>query len=134
MPSAAQYLAQIERQLGDSWLPRIYRERILKIRTRSYQFPPLAKRAAPEIHHTLLGIEVKLGRHRMLCPDLDSTLSRRLRARRLQSGGHSIRHHHDFASRRRTRKFLATHVAAHRQLDKRSQSSFPRSHSYAVNW
>src|SRR5882724_8935125 len=70
MPSAAQYLAQIERQLGDSWLPRIYRERILKIRTRSYQFPPLAKRAAPEIHHTLLGIEVKLGRHRMLCPDL----------------------------------------------------------------
>jgi hypothetical protein len=70
MTSAAQYLAEIPRQLGDSWLPSIYRERILKIRTRSYQFPPLAKRASPEIHHTLLGIEVKVGRRRMLCPDL----------------------------------------------------------------
>lgn len=70
MTSAVQYLAEIERQLGDSWLPRIYRERILKIRTRSYQFPPMAKSASPEIHHTLLGIEVKVGRRRMLCPDL----------------------------------------------------------------
>jgi hypothetical protein len=70
MTSAPQYLVEIERQLGDSWLPRIYREKILKIRTRSYQFPPLAKRASPEIHHTLLGIEVKVGRRRMLCPDL----------------------------------------------------------------
>src|SRR5882762_7443903 len=70
MTSTAQYLVEIERQLGDSWLPRIYRARILKIRTRSYQFPPLAKNALPEIHHTLLGIELKLGRRRMLCPDL----------------------------------------------------------------
>jgi hypothetical protein len=70
MTSAPQYLVEIERQLGDSWLPRIYREKILKIRTRSYQFPPLAKRASPEIHHTLLGIEVKVGRRRMLSPDL----------------------------------------------------------------
>jgi hypothetical protein len=70
MTSAPQYLVEIERQLGYSWLPRIYREKILKIRTRSYQFPPLAKRASPEIHHTLLGIEVKVGRRRMLCPDL----------------------------------------------------------------
>jgi hypothetical protein len=70
MISAAQYLAEIPRQLGDSWLPSIYRERILKIRTRSYQFPPIAKRGSPEIHHTLLGIEVKVGRRRMLCPDL----------------------------------------------------------------
>jgi hypothetical protein len=70
MTSAVQYLAEIERQLGYSWLPRIYRERILKVRTRSYQFPPIAKSASPEIHHTLLGIELKLGRRRMLCPDL----------------------------------------------------------------
>jgi hypothetical protein len=70
MTSAVRYLAEIERQLGSSWLPRIYRERILTIRTRSYQFPPLAKSASPEIHHTLLGIEVKVGRRRMLCPDL----------------------------------------------------------------
>ncbi len=70
MTSVAQYLVEIERQLGDLWLPRIYRDRILKIRTRSYQFAPLAKSASPEIHHTLLGIELKVGRRRMLCPDL----------------------------------------------------------------
>ena len=70
MTSVAQYLVEIERQLGDSWLPRIYRARILKIRTRSYQFPPLSMNASPEIHHTLLGIELKVGRRRMLCPDL----------------------------------------------------------------
>lgn len=70
MTSAAQYLTEIERQLGDSWLPRIYREHILSIRTRSYQFLPIGKSASPEIHHTLLGIELKVGRRRMLCPDL----------------------------------------------------------------
>jgi hypothetical protein len=66
----AQYVTQIEEQLAVSWLPRIYRERILKLRTRSYQFPPLTKGASPEVQHTLLGIELKVGRQRMLCPDL----------------------------------------------------------------
>lgn len=68
--STARYLIEIEGQLGDSWLPRLYRERILSVRTRSYQFPSMAKGASPEIHHTLLGIELKVGRRRMLCPDL----------------------------------------------------------------
>ena len=40
------------------------------MRTRSYEFPPMAEEAAPEIQHTLLGIELKVGRKRMLCPDL----------------------------------------------------------------
>src|SRR5712692_5693841 len=40
------------------------------MRTRSYEFPPLAKGSTIEIHHTLLGIELKAGRRRMLCPDL----------------------------------------------------------------
>jgi hypothetical protein len=70
MTSTASYLTEIADQLGDSWLPRVYRERILQIRTRSYQFPALAKGAAPEIHHTLLGIELKVGSRRLLCPDL----------------------------------------------------------------
>lgn len=70
MTPAARYPAEIENQLGDSWLPRIYREHILKTRTRSYEFPSLPKRAVPEIHHTLLGIELKVGRKRLLCPDL----------------------------------------------------------------
>lgn len=70
MNQADEYLSRIETEMGDSWLPRIYRDRILKLRTRVYEFPALAKNAQPEIHHTLLGIELKAGRHRMLCPDL----------------------------------------------------------------
>ena len=70
MTSAAQYLEQIENQLGDSWLSRIYRERILKTRTRSYEFSSTLRDSSPEIQHTLLGIELKVGRRRMLCPDL----------------------------------------------------------------
>ena len=70
MTSAKAYLEQICNQLGDAWLPRIYRERILKMRTRAYQFPPISKSAPPEIQHTLLGTELKVGRHRLLCPDL----------------------------------------------------------------
>ena len=69
MSALSDNLTQIENALGESWLPRIY-DRILKTRTRSYQFPPLPKTAAPQIHHTLLGIELKVGRRRMLCPDL----------------------------------------------------------------
>lgn len=70
MTSAPSYLEQIATQLGDAWLPRIYRERILKMRTRAYEFPPISKTASPEIQHTLLGTELKVGRHRLLCPDL----------------------------------------------------------------
>jgi hypothetical protein len=70
MTSATAHLEQIATQLGDAWLPRIYRERILKMRTRAYQFPAIPKSVSPEIQHTLLGTELKVGRHRLLCPDL----------------------------------------------------------------
>jgi hypothetical protein len=72
--SADELLVEIENSMGESWLPSIYVNRILKLRTRSYAFPAGAKRtgkfSAPEIQHTLLGIELKVGRQRMLCPDL----------------------------------------------------------------
>jgi hypothetical protein len=69
-PSASDLASAIETKMGESWLPQIYRERILKVRTRAYEFPALPQRAAPRIHHTLLGIELMVGRRRMLCPDL----------------------------------------------------------------
>lgn len=68
--SASDLASAIQATIGDSWLPRIYRNQILKMRTRAYEFPALPKNAAPQIHHTLLGIELKVGRRRMLCPDL----------------------------------------------------------------
>lgn len=70
MNRTAGLIAQIETGLSDAWLPRIYRDRILKMRTRAYRFPQLSKRTQPEIHHTLLGIELKVGKQRLLCPDL----------------------------------------------------------------
>jgi len=61
---------KIQQQLGETWLPRIYRERILKLRTRSYHFDSAKPSARIEIQHTLLGVELKIGRKRLLCPDL----------------------------------------------------------------
>ena len=61
---------QIRERLGDAWLPRIYRERILKLRTRSYHFEFAGTPKRILIQHTLLGVELKAGRKRLLCPDL----------------------------------------------------------------
>src|SRR6185436_620592 len=38
--------------------------------TRSYHFEKLSASARVVIQHTLLGVELKVGRRRMLCPDL----------------------------------------------------------------
>jgi hypothetical protein len=59
----------IQQQLGESWLPRIYRERVLTLRTRSYHFEATTS-GRIAIQHTLLGVELKVGKRRLLCPDL----------------------------------------------------------------
>lgn len=61
---------QIRERLGETWLPGIYRERILKLRTRSYHFEIDGTPKRVLIQHTLLGVELKVGRKRLLCPDL----------------------------------------------------------------
>lgn len=68
--TAQDYADQIKEELGSSWLPEIYRERIVAMRTRSYHFESLKKNAVVKIQHTLLGIELKIGNHRLLIPDL----------------------------------------------------------------
>jgi len=68
--TAAEYAAQVKSALGDSWLPRIYAQRVRSKRTRSYQFAGLKPRSRVEIQHTLLGVELKTGSKRLLCPDL----------------------------------------------------------------
>ncbi len=70
MASLAQAAEEIKARLGELWLPRIYRERILPMRTRSHQLHVATKKADVDIQHTLLGVELKIGRHRMSCPDL----------------------------------------------------------------
>ena len=70
--SASDALAEeIKEALGDAWLPRLYRERILPLRTRSFQLPAAKVRPAEvAVQHTLLGVELKVGRKRLSCPDL----------------------------------------------------------------
>jgi hypothetical protein len=70
-PSALQKgVEEVRESLGETWLPLLYRERIMKLRTRSHNLPLPAKENRVEIQHTLLGVELKSGRRRILCPDL----------------------------------------------------------------
>ena len=68
--TAADIAAQIKHQLGDKWLPTLYVQRVLRLRTRQYRFEKPQPTARISIQHTLLGIELKIGRQRLLCPDL----------------------------------------------------------------
>jgi len=68
--TAEEYAEQVRTELADAWLPLIYSERILKMRTRSYNFGTLLRKPKVEIQHTLLGVELKVRHRRMLCPDL----------------------------------------------------------------
>lgn len=68
--STVQQAEKIKAQLNEAWIPHIYRERILKMRTRCYQLGAPGRNSGVEIQHTLLGVELKLGRRRLLCPDL----------------------------------------------------------------
>ena len=68
--TAADYAAQVKAELKEAWLPYIYRERIRRLRTRAYHFEALPTNPRVEIQHTLLGVELKAGRRRLLCPDL----------------------------------------------------------------
>lgn len=62
-------LNEIRDALGDRWLPNIY-EKIRSMRTRSFALAVSERENSPEIFHTLLGIELKVGKTRVACPDL----------------------------------------------------------------
>lgn len=68
--SAASFVYEIINELDEAWLGRLYRERILALRTRSHPLNVPARTNAVEIQHTLLGVELKAGKRRVLCPDL----------------------------------------------------------------
>lgn len=64
--------AEIRENMGDEWLPEIYRSKVRVQRTRSHHLdiPQRENRAA--VWHTLLGIELKVGNKRFSCPDLST--------------------------------------------------------------
>jgi hypothetical protein len=51
-------------------LTEIYAEKVRTLRTRSCSLDIPERENEPEILHTLLGIELKVGRRRFACPDL----------------------------------------------------------------
>jgi hypothetical protein len=66
---------EILARLGENTISGIYRDRIRPDRTRRYELPAPAASSRPvriEIMHTLLGIELKIGRRRLMCPDLST--------------------------------------------------------------
>jgi len=64
--------AEIREKLGEEWIPAIYREKVRTQRTRAYHLNISPSEHRAEIHHTLLGIELKIGNKRFSCPDLSS--------------------------------------------------------------
>jgi hypothetical protein len=68
--SALRCVEEVKESLGEVWVPRIYRGRILSLRTRSHHLEVPPKLNSIQTQHTLLGVELKVGRRRMLCPDL----------------------------------------------------------------
>ena len=61
---------EVTKQLGDFALAAIYRDKIRPQRTRQYELRAPVKKSSVEVLHTLLGIELKVGNRRLLCPDL----------------------------------------------------------------
>jgi hypothetical protein len=63
---------QIQQAAGEYWMPTIYETRIRPMRTRSFELGVPVRENSPEILHTLLGVELKVGRKRLACPDLQT--------------------------------------------------------------
>lgn len=66
---------------GPDSLPAIYADKVRGQRTRSCTLEIPERENDAEILHTLLGIELKVGRHRFACPDLATARYMRVFAR-----------------------------------------------------
>src|SRR5688572_8466388 len=71
----------IKREMADGWLPTLYSTKVRTLRTRAYSLEIPERENAAEIMHTLLGIELKVGRRRFACPDLATARYLRIFAR-----------------------------------------------------
>jgi hypothetical protein len=77
---SASTLDSIKAELGRDWLPELY-AKIKQGRTRAVTIDVPARENAAAIQHTLLGIELKIGRKRFPCPDLATARYMRVFAR-----------------------------------------------------
>jgi len=74
-------LDKIRSDLGEDWLPELYRVKVRPQRTRAYLLEVRNPENSPDILHTLLGIELKIGKRRVTCPDLATARYLRVFAR-----------------------------------------------------
>jgi hypothetical protein len=66
-------ILEIREKLGAEWIPSIYRDKVRSQRTRSYRMEiPEKENLRAEIQHTLLGVELKVRKIRLACPDLST--------------------------------------------------------------
>jgi len=72
---------KIREELGDDWLPDLYKTCVRSQRTRSVHLDIAARENKAEILYTLLGIELKVARRRFACPDLATARYFRIFAR-----------------------------------------------------
>ncbi len=63
---------QLRKDAGESWIPRVYAEKIRPLRTRSFEMEIPERENSPAIFKTLLGVELKVGRRRFACPNFDT--------------------------------------------------------------
>lgn len=61
---------EFREMFSDGWLPEVYKTRVRSDRTRAFSLPVPKRENEPVINFTLLGIELKVGRRRIACPDL----------------------------------------------------------------
>ena len=73
--------AEIRSQMGDEWLPCVYRDKIRSGRTRSLLIDVPPRENIATIEYTLLGIELRVGKRRFSCPDLATARYMRVFAR-----------------------------------------------------
>jgi hypothetical protein len=68
--SAADLVAKIVAELDKQSITFQYEHTVLWGRSRQYELSAETRPGRVEILHTLLGVELKIGRRRLLCPDL----------------------------------------------------------------
>jgi len=66
------FASEIKEKMPDDWFPLIYEKKVRTIRTRAHKLLVPQRENRAVIQHTLLGIELKVGNRRMMCPDLST--------------------------------------------------------------
>lgn len=68
--SLADKIISLKTEAGDNWLPAVYQNKVRSLRTRAFRLDVPEKEHRAEIQYTLLGVELKVGKQRITCPDL----------------------------------------------------------------